>query len=49
MNTKHNVLYLKGRFSGHVNQFVKIQDSSLTKYLPQNDEQQKVFSGKFLF
>jgi len=47
MNTKHNVLYLKGRFSGHVNQFVKIQDSSLTKYLPKNDEQQQLFSGPF--
>jgi len=45
LNTKYNVMYVKGRIPGHINQFVKVQDSSLHKYRPKNEEEAKILSG----
>uniref|UniRef100_H2Z2M6 Large ribosomal subunit protein uL3m n=1 Tax=Ciona savignyi TaxID=51511 RepID=H2Z2M6_CIOSA len=47
INTRYNVIYVKGRISGHVNQFVKITDSTLGKYLPQSKEQSEKLIGPF--
>nr|XP_002125651.1 39S ribosomal protein L3, mitochondrial-like [Ciona intestinalis] len=47
INTRYNVLYVKGRIAGHINQFVKIADSSLYKYQPQSEEEKDKLIGPF--
>jgi len=37
INTRYNVLYVKGRIAGHVNQFVKIQDSHVRRPKTEQD------------
>lgn len=47
INTRYNVIYVKGRFAGHINQFVQIRDTSLFQYQPQDDEEAKKMIGPF--
>jgi len=47
LNTRYNVMYVRGRFAGHVNQFVKINDSWFDKYTAKNEDQAKKLVGPF--
>lgn len=47
LNTRYNVLYIKGRMPGHVNTFVKINDSIMGKYRPQTEEQARKWIGPY--
>lgn len=45
INTRYNVLYVKGRIPGHINQFVKIQDSHVRR--PKNEQDAQKLIGPF--
>ena len=47
INTRYNVIYVKGRIAGHINQFVQIKDSTLVQYQPQTEEEVKTKIGPF--
>nr|CAB3263971.1 39S ribosomal protein L3, mitochondrial-like [Phallusia mammillata] len=47
INTKYNVIYVKGRFAGHINQFVKICDTSVGRLQPNTEEEAKRLIGPF--
>lgn len=47
MNTRYNVIYVKGRIPGHVNTFVKIQDTRNGKHRPNTEEESKRLIGPF--
>lgn len=47
INTRYNVLYVKGRIPGHVNTFVRISDTKCRKHRPQNEEECQRMIGPF--
>ena len=47
INTRYNVIYVKGRIAGHINQYVQIKDTSLVQYQPTTEEESKTRIGPF--
>ena len=47
INTRYNVIYVKGRIAGHINQFVQIKDTSLVQYQPTTEEEARTHIGPF--
>ena len=47
INTRYNVIYVKGRIAGHINQFVRVKDTTLYYKQPHNEEDSKKLIGPF--
>ncbi|XP_039254978.2 large ribosomal subunit protein uL3m-like [Styela clava] len=47
INTRYNVLYVKGRIPGHINTFVKISDTCNKKLQPRNEDEVLKHIGPF--